>query len=180
MRPQLHEHPQRTSESLFNGRNETVAEIQAASGRARDAAGAYPSTKKRAPETGEDEYESHHDFVQMDVDRKDADDETAYAQETEDEERATPQPLEDEEGYTTTDDEPEAPALVQPSAPVHSKTTISERPTPPKEVTPPPRRELPFTRRGPMIVTASSKPEPQSAHRSDGEETGGETDDDEL
>lgn len=157
--------------------NGSVAEVQAASGRPRDAAGAHPSTKRRAPDTVEDEDESDEGFEQMDVDRKGADDVAAYAQETEDAERATPQPLEDEEGNTTTDDELEAPAPSQRSVPERAQAKPSERQAPPKEATPPPRRELPFTRRGPMTQTKPLRqPEPSAA----GEETAGETDDDEL
>lgn len=162
---------------FYNG---SVAEIQAASGKPRDAAGAHPSTKRRAPETAEDEDESDDGFEQMDVDRKDADDAAAYAQETEDEERSTPQPLEDEEGNTATNDELEAPGPSQRSAPVQTKINPPERPAPRKEATPPPRRELPFSRRGLTTATASSKPEPQPVPSAVDEETAGETDDDEL
>ena len=154
--------PRSTSDSwLTLSQNGSVAEIQAASSKSRDTAGAHPSTKRRAPEPAEDEDESDDGFEQMDVDQKDADDAAAYAQETEDEERATPQPLEDEEGNTTTDDELEAPAPSQRPAPAQTKVNPSERPTPSKEATPPPRRELPFSRRGPAAATAPSKPEHQ-------------------
>lgn len=111
----------------------------------------------------------------MDVDRKDADVQASYAQETEDEERATPQPLEDGED-TTTDEEEEVPATSQRSVPERTKVKPSEQEAAPKEAAPP-RRELPFTRRGPPGQTkAEPQPEPIAAD----EETAGETDDDEL
>ncbi|KAJ5381040.1 uncharacterized protein N7496_003468 [Penicillium cataractarum] len=153
-----------------------VAEIQAASGRPGEAPGTHPSAKRRAAETADDEDESDDGFEQMDVDRKEADVKARYDQETEDEERATPQPLEDEEGNTTTDDEDEAPATSQRSVPQRATVKPSEREALPKEAAPP-RRELPFTRRGP---SAQAKPEPQPELSAAGEETAGETDDDEL
>lgn len=163
--------------------NDTVAEIQAATGRPHEAPGSQPSTKRRAADTLADEDESDDGFEQMDVDRKAADVEAAYAQETEDEEeRGTPQPLEDEEGNTTTDDEEEAPVTSQQSVPERAKINTSERQAPAKEAAPPPpRRELPFTRRGPA---AQAQAQAQVQHQPEtsvaGEETAGETDDDEL
>jgi hypothetical protein len=112
----------------------------------------------------------------MDVDRKPADVQAAYEQETEDEERGTPQPLEDEEGNTTTDDEDEAPVTSQRSVPERARVDTSERQAPAKETAPPPRRDLPFTRRGP-VAQVQSQHQPESAA---GEDTAGETDDDEL
>ncbi|KAF3396020.1 hypothetical protein F1880_007360 [Penicillium rolfsii] len=162
-----------------------MAEIQAASSKPHRASSSQPFTKRRAADTLADEDESDDGFEQMDVDRDRAaaGPEPAYAQETEDEEeRSTPQPLEDEEeGNTTTDDEDEAPVTSQRSVPERTKVNASQRQAQPKEAAPPPpRRELPFTRRGPAAQAQAraqgQQPEPEAA----GEETAGETDDDEL
>lgn len=150
-----------------------------------EASASQPSTKRRAADTLADEDESDDGFEQMDVDRKIADVQAAYAQETEDEEeRSTPQPLEDEEeeGNTTTDDEDEAPVTSQRSVPERAKVSTSEGQAPAKEAAPaPPRRELPFTRRGPAAqAQAQVQPQHQPETSVAGEETEGETDDDEL
>lgn len=163
--------------------NDTVAEIQAASAK-HEAPSSQPSAKRRAADTVDDEDESDDGFEQMDVDRKAADVEGAYAQETEDEEeRGTPQPLEDEEegGNTTTDDEDEeGPVTSQRSVPERAKSSTLRRQAPVKEAAPaPPRRELPFTRRGPA-AQAKTQAQVQPETSAVGEETEGETDDDEL
>ncbi|KAJ5906271.1 uncharacterized protein N7473_003187 [Penicillium subrubescens] len=162
-----------------------VAEIQAATVK-HEATSSQPTTKRRAADTLADEDESDDGFERMDVDRKAADVQAAYAQETEDEEeRGTPQPLEDGEGNTTTDDEDEeVPATSQRSVPERAKVRTSERQAPAKEAAPaPPRRELPFTRRGPAAqaqAQAQVQPQPLAETSVAGEETEGETDDDEL
>lgn len=120
--------------------------------------------------------DSDEGFEQMDIDWKRIGETTPRGQETDqetdDEGPSTPQPLEEEEN-TATDDELDQSIEAEQSAGGPEQTGTSRRPTPPKE-TAPPRRELPFTRRDPPKT--ESRPEPSEA----AEETGGETDDDEL
>ncbi|EPS34151.1 hypothetical protein PDE_09115 [Penicillium oxalicum 114-2] len=133
----------------------------------------------------------------------------------EDEERSTPQPLEDEEEEqaeeerfehvntdeeTATDDDDDQPeqkeeptTMRKPSPPQqHKPAGKSSKPTAPdlktqsKETTPPPRRELPFSRRGARTgAQAQTQLQAQETQsnlnvRGEDEETAGETDDDEL
>lgn len=111
-------------------------------------------------------------FEQVDIDWKRIGETTLRDQETDqetdDEGPSTPQPLEEEEN-TATDDELDQLIEAEQSAAGPEQTATSRRSTPPKE-TASPRRELPPTRRDPP------KTEPSEA----AEETGGETDDDEL
>lgn len=99
----------------------------------------------------------------MDVDREKTGKALLDDQDTDEEGQSSPQPLEDG-GNTTTDDGSE-------EEPVQRRDL--KRPSPSKEA-PPPRRELPFTRRGPTNTELKSASDPA------GDEAAGETDDDEL
>ncbi|OQE15089.1 hypothetical protein PENSTE_c030G07983 [Penicillium steckii] len=132
-----------------------VSEIQALTIKPEDNDSIRPSKRSHNSDTEESD-----DFEPMDLDNKKPNKESNDDDEIEDH-QSTPPP----EGNTTTDDESEDEEPIQ-------RTDF--KPPPQKEEAPPPRRELPFTRRG--QAATKSKTTPQST----GEETGGETDDDEL
>ncbi|KAJ5176456.1 uncharacterized protein N7482_002333 [Penicillium canariense] len=151
-----------------------VAAIQATT---VEASGTHQSTKRRAPDTLDDQDDSDDGLERMDIDRNGADEGSGDGQDTDDEGRATPQPLEEGDDHTTTDDESEAPVPSQQSASERGRARASERSVRPSKEPAPPRRELPFTRRGPTTQAQTERqPEPSAV----AEETAGETDDDEL
>jgi hypothetical protein len=113
---------------------------------------------------GDENGDIEEEFEKMEVDEKNDD------QDTDAEGQYTPQQL--KEGNTTTDDE--FWGLETAQASVKSDQTRVEGSSS-KTAAPPPRRELPFTRRGP-----SAKAEAAPAPSEVAEETAGETDDDEL
>ncbi|KAJ5635441.1 uncharacterized protein N7484_008754 [Penicillium longicatenatum] len=142
-----------------------AAEIQAATAKVHATRGEPQSTKRNAHDMGDKNGDIEEDFEKMDVDQEKNDD-----QDTDAGGQYTPQQL--EEGNTTTDDE--FWGLETAQASVKSDRTRVEGSSS-KAAAPPPRRELPFTRRGP-----SAKAEVAPAPSEVAEETAGETDDDEL
>ncbi|KAL2802896.1 hypothetical protein BJX63DRAFT_91751 [Aspergillus granulosus] len=122
------------------------------------------SSKRSAEAISDDKSESDDGFEKMDVDQNQRA-EDGPDEETDDQGRSTPQPMEDED--TTTDDEGFA-----------ALTEVEGKQEPPGRAiarSPPPRRELPFARRAQKVSTPAKSPPVQ-----DSDETGGETDDDEL
>lgn len=119
-----------------------------------------------------EESESEDGFEKMEVDQ-DKKQDPEGDQETDDEQRSTPEPLEEEKADGTTDDE-SAPSPAQEGA---QKPSINDQPALKEPTTPPPRRELPFTRRAQEKAQTHEKPHHAEA---DAESTAGETDDDEL
>ena len=117
---------------------------------------------------GEETDDTDDGFEKMDVDQKESSD-TINDQDTDQERRS----VSDDGGNTTLDDDSDeeetGPTVTA------SQTKSVPRRLSPKESTPPPRRELPFTRRKP-----APQPEPAPAQNDEGGETGGDTDDDEL
>lgn len=103
-------------------------------------------------------------FEQMDIDPMKTDRDAPNNQDIDDEEPSTPQPLDDEQNNSTTDDDSS-----------QDETAQLKRVSPARN-TAPPQRDLPFAKRtgGPIQRAAPT----QSSE--DAEETGGETDDDEL
>ncbi|KAJ5745554.1 hypothetical protein N7520_010736 [Penicillium odoratum] len=128
------------------------------------------ATKRNVPDESDGDGDTEKGFQEMEIDEMKADN-VLDGQDTDDEGLFTPQPL--EEGNTTTDDEFDSPELAQSTA-KSNRTRDLERSLS-KEATPPPRRELPFSRREP-----SAKKGPASALSEVAGETAGETDDDEL
>ncbi|CAG8906854.1 unnamed protein product [Penicillium egyptiacum] len=104
-------------------------------------------------------------FEKMDIDKIKSDRNAPNNKATDDEEHSTSHPLDDEQNNSTTDADSsqDEPAQLKRVSPARD--------------TAPPRRDLPFASRtsGPM-KTALTQPQPSE----DGEETAGETDDDEL
>lgn len=147
-----------------------VAEIQAAIKQSEGRGGTQYSTKRHAQDMSNTDEDTDEGLERMDVDQKNADS-PVNGEITDDETRSTPQPL--EEGEATTDDEDDSS-----TGAVESRTENTghqqalERPNAPRE-TPPTRRELPFTRR-------RGSPRTETKPELAGEETAGETDDDEL
>ncbi|KAJ5095178.1 hypothetical protein N7532_007469 [Penicillium argentinense] len=122
-------------------------------------------SSKRGHDPSDTDEDSDMGFEPMDVDGGKTVGTSLGDQETDEGGQSTPQPVEDRAGTTTDDDS-------EPEPEPHSKAV---KYTPPSRDTPPPRRELPFTRRGPPART-QQKTVPGPA----GDETAGETDDDEL
>lgn len=150
-----------------------VLEIQAATGKPREAAEPHRAVKRHARETDSTDDDTDEGVEQMDVDQKIVGDGSLVDQDTDDGGQSTPQPLEEDEN-TATDNELDAPTEAATPAARLEQTASSTRSSRPDE-TAPPRRELPFTRRGPSLAK-DSRPAPDLA----AEETAGETDDDEL
>ncbi|KAJ5183213.1 hypothetical protein N7492_000829 [Penicillium capsulatum] len=145
-----------------------VAEIQAIAQQVQDPGDIQDSTKRHAQAMGGIDEDTDEDLERMDVDQTKPDSLSKSGM-TDDEGPSTPQPL--EEGETTTDDEGNSSTGAEES----TKESFEHPPgcgnsPAPKEKLPP-RRELPFTKRAPSNATKS---EPT------GDETAGETDDDEL
>ncbi|KAL2832235.1 hypothetical protein BJY01DRAFT_226147 [Aspergillus pseudoustus] len=117
----------------------------------------------------DDGSESDDGFEKMDLDQKQQVDDGSD-EETDDQGPSTPQPIEDDD--TTTDDEGFAA-----STGGTSKEPKVKRGPPERAVakSPPPRRELPFARKAQKEPAPSKSPPAQ-----DPNQTGGETDDDEL
>ncbi|KAK5788487.1 hypothetical protein VI817_009445 [Penicillium citrinum] len=132
-----------------------LSEIQASFIKPEDNDSTRPSKRSYNSDTEDSE-----GFEPMEIDNRKPSKESNDSDEEIEDHQSTPP----HDGNTTTDDESEEEPV---------QRTDFKRPSP-KEEAPPPRRELPFTRRGP--AAAKSKPTPQPT----GEETGGETDDDEL
>ncbi|KAJ5698258.1 hypothetical protein N7462_000263 [Penicillium macrosclerotiorum] len=153
-----------------------VSEIQAATGRIHDPTGTSQAPKRRLDDTNDAAEESDDGFEPMDTDHRGLAGGSLSDQETDDEMRSTPQPLEEEDNMTT-DDEPDAPATLGRAVPQPQEADNLTRPPPSKERTPPPRRELPFARRGPPRRDTIQT---EAASAGIAEETAGETDDDEL
>lgn len=150
-----------------------VLEIQAATSKLHEAAEPHQAVKRRARDVGDTDEDSDEGFEQMDVDQQRTGEDSLRDQDTDDGGQSTPQPLE-EDVYSATDNEHDESMEAVPPAARLEQAASSKRSSPRKE-TAPPRRVLPFTRRGPSS-TRDSRPEP----REDAEETAGETDDDEL
>lgn len=110
------------------------------------------------------------EFERMDIDQDKGED-SLIDQDTDAEGQSTPQQL--EEGNATTDDESGDPETAQ--APAESDQTKELEGSSSRTAAPPPRRELPFTRREPS-AKAGAAPAPSEV----AEETAGESDDDEL
>lgn len=147
-----------------------VSEIQAATA-SRDDIQRNRRPKRGAQEMSKEASESEDGFEKMEVDQ-DKKQDPGGDQETDDEHLSTPEPLE-EEADGTTDDE-SAPSPAQEGA---QKPNINDQPALKEPTTPPPRRELPFTRRAQEKAQTHEKPHHAEA---DAESTAGETDDDEL
>lgn len=150
-----------------------VLEIQAARGKTRGAAEPSRVVKRHSRETDGTDEDTDEGFEQMDVDHKMVGDGSLVDQDTDDGERSTPQPLEEDEN-TATDNELDASTEAATPAARLDQAASSTRSSHPDEIAPP-RRELPFARRGPSLAT-DARPAPDLA----AEETAGETDDDEL
>lgn len=133
----------------------------------RDSRSKTRPSKRGAREMAANDSESEDDFEDMDVDKRDEGIEGGDNG-MDDDDRETPQPLEEEDGTTTDDEDLPPPRTVENAG---SKT--ADRPSAKKPDSPPPRRELPFTRK--------NQPQPQPQLTAEGaEDTAGETDDDEL
>lgn len=147
-----------------------VAEIQAIAQQSDGPPGdTQYSVKRHAQDMSNTDEDTDEGPEQMDVDQEKAGT-PLNGDITDDENRSTPQPL--EEGDITTDDDDEPSVKATESRKEDpGRQQARERPNAPEEA-PPPRRALPFTRRGsPKTVTKSELA---------GDETAGETDDDEL
>ncbi|KAJ5556922.1 hypothetical protein N7494_000837 [Penicillium frequentans] len=145
-----------------------VSEIQAATANVHVAGGEQQSKKRNAHDMSDGDGDT--EFERMDIDQHKGED-SFIDQDTDAEGQSTPQQL--EEGNATTDDESGDPETAQ--APAESDQTKEFEGSSSKTAAPPPRRELPFTRREPS-TKAGAAPAPSEA----AEETAGETDDDEL
>ncbi|EFW22848.1 hypothetical protein D8B26_006418 [Coccidioides posadasii str. Silveira] len=149
-----------------------AAELEAAEAEKKPRKADVSRKSKRKAQAPPSDSESEDAFDTMDVDTKDNDaannqeekaqeDETA----TESDRPSTPDPLEDEE-TASEDEQPEVPAPVpskskERTAPNDNKGGKSSAPwTQEPASSPPPRRELPFTRRG-----RNAKPAPVVAER---------------
>lgn len=117
--------------------------------------------------------DTEEDFERMDIDQDQRED-PLINQNTDAEGQSTPQQLEEEEEENaTTDDESGDPKTAQ--APAKSDQIRASEASSSKTAAPPPRRELPFTRRE-QPAKAGAAPAPSEV----ADETAGETDDDEL
>ncbi|CAI7600160.1 unnamed protein product [Penicillium manginii] len=140
-----------------------VSEMQASA--MQFARGDSPRPSKRDHTDAEDS----DDFEPMDLDQEKGG-KSAADQDTDSDDGGQSTPPPEDGGNTTTDDE---------SAEEQDPEPKQKRPSAPKakEAAPPPRRELPFTRRGAATAPKAATPPPPSMGS---DETGGETDDDEL
>jgi hypothetical protein len=139
-----------------------VSEIQARiPAESSEATGTSQPAKRSAGNLSDTESSSD-DFERMDVDPTKNDQGPANEQETDDE-HSTPEPVDEQNNSSTDDDSSE-------DEPVQLKRVT------PANATAPPQRELPFTKRTGHITKSAT---PIRAAE-DPEETGGETDDDEL
>ncbi|KAG2415760.1 hypothetical protein HFD88_006951 [Aspergillus terreus] len=160
---------------------EKLSDLQAATfGRRRTPASKSRNSKRSARQMDAKESESEEGFEEMEVDQPQNRRDAQEPDETDDEQRSTPQPLEDNE-ETATDDESSASAGGQDHENADAESSgkrLSARPAMKKSTEPPPRRELPFARR-PQAKSDSPAKQPSQQDEA-GEDTAGETDDDEL
>ncbi|KAL4737070.1 hypothetical protein BDV11DRAFT_192420 [Aspergillus similis] len=134
--------------------------------------GAKGGRPKRSAATLVDD-SSNDDFEKMDVEERKQHVNQGADEETVDEGRSTPDPLEDESG-TTPDDVESALSIRRSQREIRGSQEALEQAA---ANSPPPRRQLPFARK------TEKEPSPGqlcSRARQDPDETGGETDDDEL
>ncbi|KAL4959897.1 uncharacterized protein BDV14DRAFT_205268 [Aspergillus stella-maris] len=135
----------------------------------RDTKGRNP---KRAADTLGDETDSEEGFGETSIDKSEQPVNDSADEEADDGGRSTPQAVEDDYS-TTSDDEGSAPSIGGSQREKERKREVQTRT---KAESPPPRRDLPFARK------TEKKPAPARTPptRQDHDETGGETDDDEL
>lgn len=130
-------------------------------------------SKRTAQEIGADESGSAAGFEDMEIDKSRDGNIPEGGNETEDGQQSTPQPSEEEDG-TTADEEPNLLQIKGREGTQKLESTAQRRKAP--EV-PPPRRELPFTRK-----TQGGKGTDTQVSRAKNDlvDTAGDTDDDEL
>ncbi|KAJ5263723.1 hypothetical protein N7478_011328 [Penicillium angulare] len=156
-----------------------VSEIQATSTHPGGTRGEEQSTKRNADDMNDSEDTTSDGFEKMEIDPKgtvppdDQDTDQATEQDTDDEHQSISQASEKSE-HTESDNEPDEPAETGHSTRASDQAGGLRRSSP-KEEAPPPRRELPFSK-----TRSSGKPGPAPSQNEVAEETGGETDDDEL
>ena len=132
-------------------------------------------SKRPAREMSANESGSEDGFENMDVDKSRPEDAPEEAEETDDEQGSTPQRLEEEDAATTDEDlEPPPVESMQSRSKAPSRHPDTKVPS-----APPPRRELPFTRRAKGGSQTQSQSQPHQEEKG-AEDTAGETDDDEL
>ncbi|KAJ5720319.1 uncharacterized protein N7483_008253 [Penicillium malachiteum] len=145
-----------------------VAEIRAHSVQSHTAKGEENLAKRGAQSLDDTDDESDDGFEKMDVDKPRSGN-SLEDQDTEDE---------DEDGSRTTDDDSDGSMQDEvPSSKSQEQDNDDPQRSNTKEATPPPRRELPFTRRKPAEQPEAA---PIQSEVHVGGETAGETDDDEL
>ncbi|KAJ5100182.1 hypothetical protein N7456_006234 [Penicillium angulare] len=156
-----------------------VSEIQATSTHSGGTKGEEHSTKRSADDMNDSKDDTSDGFEKMDIDPKrtippdDQDTDQATDQDTDDEHQSISQTSEKSE-HTESDNEPDEPAETRHSARTSNQAEGLKRASP-KEEAPPPRRELPFSK-----TRSSEKPSSAPSKNDVAEESGGETDDDEL
>ncbi|KAF5867226.1 hypothetical protein ETB97_004147 [Aspergillus alliaceus] len=137
------------------------------------------ASKRTAGEMTDDESESEDGFEKMELDKAVGFSNTEEGNETDDSQTSTPQPL--EAGDSAIDEGSLVPSVPASSGDEWHKLEHrrpTNRPVMKEPVPPPPRRELPFTRKA---QTAVEEQKAQTLRQRDtAEQTGGETDDDEL
>ncbi|KAL4894650.1 hypothetical protein BDV59DRAFT_200979 [Aspergillus ambiguus] len=157
-----------------------LSDLQAAAfGRRRTPASKSRDSKRSARQMDPNQSDSEDEFERMDVDKPQRGRDLLEPDGTDDDQQSTPQPLEENED-TATDDESSSPAAEQEQDDRDKESDVkrlSERPKMKQPSNPPPRRELPFSRRPPAKKDSPGK---SSAQQNADEETAGETDDDEL
>ncbi|BCR98998.1 uncharacterized protein AKAW2_40681A [Aspergillus luchuensis] len=146
---------------------------QAASSKVGARVGSKKHAKRPIVETSDDDAESDNGSESLDQTKPQTS--PGRISDTDDEPNSTPQPLEDVDD-TTDEDSPTASGIDQ-GVSEQNKTEEAYHPSRMQKQSPPPRRELPFTR-----GSGSRKDTIQDLqHQQDNaEETAGETDDDEL
>ncbi|KAF9883036.1 hypothetical protein FE257_004319 [Aspergillus nanangensis] len=161
---------------------EKLSDIQTATfGRHRTPSSKGQNTKRSARRMDGRDSESEDGFEQMELDRPDDRQNSEKHKEINEKEQSTPQPFE-EEGNNTTDSDSDS-SVQSPrkessnDSQINSSREPVRRPAT-KESTPPPRRELPFTRKTDVKRhVAETRPHRQNEAA---EDSTGETDDDEL
>ncbi|KAJ5907993.1 hypothetical protein N7495_000675 [Penicillium taxi] len=154
-----------------------VAEIQAATGSVHETSHEIHALKRRAQDIADTDGDTDDGFEQMDVDKKKPDIAT-NDEETDDGGQFTPEHSENEEDEDEDEEEEEEEEDKKEDNEINNNndgksTEVGQRPSPKDHSPPPPRRELPFTRRGQLGKVKSPVAKVM-------DETDGESDDDEL
>ncbi|KKK16062.1 hypothetical protein P175DRAFT_0458910 [Aspergillus ochraceoroseus IBT 24754] len=156
---------------------EKLSEMEETTTTSRLKPNAKKGSKRSAAAINDSDSESEGGFEKMEVDNAAQKAADGDEDETDDDDdgRLTPQPLEDDDN-TTSDEEGFGSPVEAPKGDKPGRQEVSSRV---EAKSPPPRRELPFINRKAQKVHKDASLQPPRIER-DADETGGETDDDEL